>query len=72
MKAKLFACVVLALVAGQASGAIIIESWSFETSAGDFVDGPGEVVVYDSTVSLPFNFTRTVEGDITIFCGWRE
>jgi hypothetical protein len=46
-----------------ARAAVTVQSWTLNTQAGDFVDGPGEMDATDSTVALPFNFTRTVQSD---------
>jgi hypothetical protein len=44
-----------------ASAGVIVDSWGLVTRAGDFVDGPGDGVIVDDTVVLPFELTRIIE-----------
>ena len=59
------ATAVVAVLAAAGQAAIVdVGSWSLASSAGDFVDGPGEQEVVNGTVSLPFVETQSaISGD---------
>lgn len=47
------------MIGRTVSAAVILESWHLNTTAADYVDGPGYTSFIEDTVAIPFDLSRT-------------